>query len=110
MATKEELEKFAGNIKAAAIEFNVSERTIRRWLKSVGLYQPQTKYNPGKINAQQIKEICYLYNALDLTQQEIANKYKISQAMVGRIINAENKNSLSFKGEAIASVKSLNFK
>lgn len=87
MITKEQLIPFKDNIEEAAIEFGKSARTIRRWLQKFDLYNPQEKYRPGKITKEKAAEIRQLERYANLTQTEIAKKYEISQAMVGRIIN-----------------------
>jgi transposase len=86
MPSKEELIPYIDRLAEAAISFNKSTRTIRRWLARYDLYQPQVKYKPGKVT----KEIAAEIRRLDrenMTQTEIAKIIGISQPMVGRVIN-----------------------
>jgi len=83
---KEELLQYANNIKEASIKFNVSERTIRRWLKLHNIYYPKSNYNPNKLTTEQVVEIREKYNA-GHNQQKIANEFKVSQATIANIIN-----------------------
>lgn len=71
MPSKEQLIPYVDCLAEAAIAFNKSTRTIRRWLDRYGLYDPQIKYKPGKVT----KEIAAEIRRLDrenLTQTEIA--------------------------------------
>lgn len=86
MLTPEKDKLSAMSLEEAAAYYGKSTRTIRRWLKKAGIYQPQEKYQPGKIDKQKALQIRRLEKE-GLTQTEIAEKFNISQPMVGKIIN-----------------------
>ena len=83
--TKNELIQFQHDIKSMAQFFDVTEQTVRRWLKYYDLYQPKENYGPKKIPHTTIIEIRKL--ADKYTQKELGKRYNLSQAMIGRIIN-----------------------
>lgn len=57
MPSKEQLEPYVGSLAEAANNFQVSERTIRRWLSYYGLYQPRKNYGPNKLGVEKAKEM-----------------------------------------------------
>jgi len=85
--TKETLYPFRKDIRNAANYFGVTEQTIRRWLKYYEIYEPKRNYGPNKLTAQDKIVIRKLYFSDKHTQQEIADKFEISQTMVGKIVN-----------------------
>ena len=82
--SKEELIKYQG-IKNAAEHFQVTEQTVRRWLKHYGIYHPKKNYGPKKITKSIIQEIRKLHH--DYTQKKLGEKFGLTQAMIGRITN-----------------------
>lgn len=83
---REELIKFNGNIKEASLFFNKSERTIRRWLKKEGLYNPNKNYIPNKLSQEDANKIRNEY-VNNINQNDLAIKYNVSQATIANIIN-----------------------
>lgn len=86
MLTKKDLLPFKHDIEGAAKTFGVSERTIRRWLKKLDIYEPREGYGPGKVDIERAAEIRRLYEE-GHTQAELGKMYGITQAMIGRIVN-----------------------
>ena len=82
---KEELACFSCDIKSAAEKWEVSERTIRRWLQAENLYKPRKGFGPGKLKNKEIEEIRRLKSSY--TQAQLGKMFNVSQAMVGRIVN-----------------------
>jgi hypothetical protein len=82
---KEELIKF--DIKKSAEHFQVTEQTVRRWLKHYGIYHPKQNYGPKKITKNIVQEIRKLYGLDNYTQKKLGDKFGLTQAMIGRIIN-----------------------
>ena len=78
---------FINDLLGGAEHFNKSTRTIRRWLKEQGIYQPKVKYRPGKVDEKKACEIRRLYK-IGLTQSEIGSRFKLSQTTIGRIVNS----------------------
>lgn len=96
---REELADYAENIKAGAVKFKVCERTIRRWLKSEGLYKPKKGYGPGKLDKEKVLKIRQLIKTY--TQVEIAKMFGVSQATVGRVVNnISHSTNIKIKGKA----------
>jgi len=85
--SKEELEPYGQDIKAAAKAFNVTEQTVRRWLKHYGLYHPRRNFGPKHIPKKLVNEIRMLAETDKYTQKELGERFGLSQAMIGRIIN-----------------------
>ena len=85
--TKPELQPYEYDIKGAVQTFNVTEQTIRRWLKHYHLYHPRTNYGPKHVHKSTINEIRKIAKTDKYTQKELGQKYGLSQAMIGRIIN-----------------------
>lgn len=97
---KKELKKFKNNLKEASLFFNKSERTIRRWMKKYGLYNPNVKKQPNKLNYKKAEEIRNLYQ-IGKTQKEISKIYDVSQATIANIINKKTYNKfIVLKGSA----------
>ena len=74
MLTSEKDKLSSLSLEEAAAYYGKSTRTIRRWLKKAGIYQPQEKYRPGKVDKQKAFQIRKL-DKEGLTQKEIAEKY-----------------------------------
>lgn len=101
---KEELMQF-DNYEDAAYYYKVSQRTIRRWLDSYGLYEPKKGFGPGKISDGDVHKIRCLYDQGN-TQAEIGKIFGISQAMVGRIVNdLSHKKGIKMSGSARVSCR-----
>jgi len=83
--SKEELYNYQTDIKGAATYFQVTEQTIRRWLKYYKIYFPKQNYGPKKISKSIIQEIRKLHHTY--TQKKLGEKFGLTQAMIGRIIN-----------------------
>ena len=84
---KEELICYKNNYKDAAIFYRVSERTIRRWMKTFGIYKPKEGYHPGKLDIMIARKIRELYNTDKYTQAALAKKFEVSQGTIGKIVN-----------------------
>jgi|GEM_PF-3902121 transposase len=96
---REELDKYADDIKGAALKWGVSERTIRRWLQSYGSYRPRKGYGPGKLDKFEVVKIRDLIKTH--TQTEIAGMFGVSQATVGRVVNnISHSTDMRLKGKA----------
>lgn len=106
IASLEELLPFKDNIALAAQKFGKSERTIRRWFQSYGIYSPQKKYVPGKVDKRKAAQIRRLERLEDcLTQKAIGEMFGISQSMVGKILNNQaHKTNLEIGGSAKATL------
>jgi DNA-binding MarR family transcriptional regulator len=98
---KEELICYGKDYKSAANFYHVSERTIRRWMTSFGIYKPDHSYHPKKLNMEMANSIRQLYNTDKYTQIQLAKKFKVSQGTIGRIVNNFiYKNGLTIGGKA----------
>jgi response regulator of citrate/malate metabolism len=85
--TKPELQPYEHDIKGAAKTFNITEQTVRRWLKYYNIYHPRNNYGPKHIHKNIISEIRKIARTDKYTQKELGSKFGLSQAMIGRIIN-----------------------
>lgn len=85
--TKEDLVRYGKDYKSAATFYRVSERTIRRWMVNMEIYKPKDGYKPGKLNQSIARQIRVLYDTDKYTQTALAEKFKVTQAIIGRIIN-----------------------
>lgn len=98
---REDLAKYAKDIKGAALKWDVSERTVRRWLQSYDLYSPRKGYGPGKLDKNKVSKIRELIETH--TQVEIAKMFGVSQATVGRVVNnITHSVNMKLKGRAEA--------
>lgn len=101
-----ELIPYQNHLEEAAKHFDVSQRTIRRWLAKVGLYNPKKGWGRGKLGHSQAQEIRDLYRQEKYTQAELAEMFDVSQGMICRIVNNLNyRTSLRLTGEASYRVK-----
>lgn len=85
--SKNDLLPYINDLPGAAEAFNVSERTIRRWLESYKLYDPTPSYGPGKLDEDTAKEIRSMYDTDKYTQSELAEMYGVTQPTIGKIVN-----------------------
>jgi len=104
---KEELEKFQNDLAGGAKAFDVSERTIRRWLEAEGLYRPMEGYGPNKLTPKQVDDIRHLHTVKKYTQSQLGKRFGVTQATIGRIINNiyHKKADLKIGGAAIVSFR-----
>jgi hypothetical protein len=84
---KTELQPYENDIKGAAKAYNVTEQTVRRWLKHYHLYHPRNNFGPKHVHKSIVNEIKKLARTDKYTQKELGIKFGLSQAMIGRIIN-----------------------
>lgn len=105
--TKEELTAYKNKIKVAANKFKVTERTIRRWMSSYGLYNPND--GPGKLDPKKAGKIRKLYRTKDYTQSKLADLFNVTQAAICKIINNKTYpgHGLSLSGQAQYTKKPL---
>lgn len=105
--SKDELEKYQNNLAGAAKAFDVSERTIRRWLEAEGLYKPTEGYGPNKLTPKQVDEIRHLHTVKKYTQAQLGKKFGVTQATIGRIINNiyHKRADLKIGGTAVVSYR-----
>jgi len=80
----EKIRTLANNIKEAAKQFDVSEKTICRWLKSEGLYECKSNYGV-KLNMQKAKEIRKKFNE-GFEIKELASEYCVTFSAISRIV------------------------
>lgn len=68
-----------------AICFGVSERTARRWLKALDIYEPRKGYGPGKISDPDALDI-RISKSDGESVKSLANRYNVSPATIYRIV------------------------
>lgn len=85
--TKKQLLSYVGNFKSAAKKFDVSERTIRRWMKEHDIYEPKIGFGPSKLDKRKAAKIRKLDACGKYTQTELAKMFNVTQATIGRILN-----------------------
>mgnify|MGYP002624854821 CR=1 FL=1 len=96
-----ELIPYQNHLEEAAKNFGVSQRTIRRWLTEVGLYNPRKGWGRGKLARTQVQKIRDLYRQEKQTQAEMAEMFDVSQAMICRIVNnLSHRTTVRLGGEA----------
>jgi len=101
MPTKKELQEALSKMKKKEIaaEYNVSESTVNRWLKSHDLVRKG--WGPGKLSVDKAREIRNLYAAGEYTQEQLAEMMDVCQSAINKIINNQTyKDGASFGGEA----------
>ena len=92
---------YQNHLSEAAKRFDVSERTIRRWLDEFGLYHPKKGWGRGKLNQDQVCEIRELYQQEKCTQAQLAEMFNVTQAMICRIVNnVSHRTALRLSGSA----------
>lgn len=87
MPPLEVLKPFANDIANAAVQFDVSERTVRRWLHSAGLTEKKTGWGP-KLNKSQVNEVHKL-DREGFKIVEIAKMMNVSHVAISKIINGQ---------------------
>lgn len=83
--TKAALSRFKDR-KVAAKHYDVNEKTIIRWQRYYGLYQPRKNYG-RKLDATKAEKIRMLYFGEKQAIEEIAEQFGVTIASVYRIIN-----------------------
>lgn len=107
MPPKKELQKSLETMskKEVAAHFDVSESTLNRWMK---LYELCRKgWGPGKLSYEQAQEIRKLYSGGKHTQEQLAEKMKVCQSTINKIINNQiyKEKFLSGKAEVKLNIK-----
>lgn len=82
--SKEELE--GRDRKELACSYNVSIRTICRWLDFYGLYKPKENYGPYKLTLEQVIEVRAMYLA-GWKRKDLAARYGVTFAAISRVIH-----------------------
>lgn len=99
--TKKELFKYKDDIKGASLFFKKSERTIRRWLKSKDLYNPNINYKPNKLSRKNVANIRLEYDE-GISQVNLAKKYNVSQASIANVVNLKTyKQNIKLSGNFV---------
>lgn len=88
MPTLEELKPFLNDIANAAVHFNVSERTVRRWLHATGLTEKRSGWGP-KLKKSQVNEIHRL-DSQGMKVVDIAKLMNVSHAAISKILNGQS--------------------
>ena len=83
--TKEQLEKYKSRTEAAQA-LGVSERTVIRWQKRFGLYEPKANYGCNKITDQQADEIRRRREAGEKVK-DLATEFGVTFVTISRIVN-----------------------
>jgi transcriptional regulator with XRE-family HTH domain len=86
MPKLEELQPYVNNRKKAAEKFGVTEKTIIRWLKHYGFYQPRPNYGCNKLNIEKAIEIRQLHKE-GKSIKELAELYGVTFSTISRIIH-----------------------
>ena len=81
--SKQELQSHTD--KELALRYRCSVRTVQRWRKKLNIKRPG--WGPRKLNMDKAREIRRRYWDDNLTQQELAELYQVSQAAIGRVVN-----------------------
>ena len=82
--SKEELAKHT-DIREAARHFQVSERTIRRWLKHYDMYHPKQTYQ-SKLDIAKAREIRRKYSD-GIKMKVLAEEYQVSIVTISKVVN-----------------------
>jgi len=82
--SKEDIIPYIHKRKEAAQKFEVSEKTILRWLKSYGIYE-HGQYGRGKLNFEKAKEIRNKYKD-GTSMKKLAQEYKVTFATISRVV------------------------
>lgn len=83
--SKEDLAPYVHDRKEAAKTFNVSEKTVMRWLKSYGMYE-HGHYGRGKIGKAKAVEIREKHKQ-GVPIKILAEQYQVSFAAISRVIH-----------------------
>jgi len=96
----------SGTQDQAADAFGCSVRTVRRWVRTLGLgrrrAERKTRRVP-KLDSERAKVIRTLYGTEEYTQTQLAAMFGVSQSMIARVVNnkAYREESLgTFSGSA----------
>jgi transposase len=82
---KEELEPYVHDRKAATKKYDVSEKTIIRWLKSYNIYE-HGHYGRGKIGKEKAVEIRTKHQE-GASIKSLAKEYDVSFASISRVVH-----------------------
>lgn len=87
MLTKKELQQYLDSMskKDVAAELEISQSTLNRWMKVHGLCRKG--WGPGKLSYEKAQEIRKLYSSGKHTQESLAEKMKVCQSTINKIIN-----------------------
>lgn len=102
--SREELEGLINQfpLEKVAEIYNISERTVSRWIKRYDL--PKRSY---KLDLYKATKIRRLYFVDGLSLQEIAKLYNVTHTTIGRIVNDiiyKDENLMSIKGNGVIRV------
>lgn len=86
---KEELVLFQDDRKAAAKHFDVSERTVSRWMQHYGIYKPKANYGCGKLSRGRAKDIRVKHQE-GMMMKDLAEEYGVTVAAISRIVHNIN--------------------
>lgn len=81
----DDLKPFVKDRTKAAEKYNVSERTISRWMKSYDIYLPKSNYGV-KLDIQKAREIRTKYTS-GILIKDLAEQYDVTFSAISRIIN-----------------------
>ena len=82
--SSKDLLPFINNRKEAAEKFAVSEKTVSRWMKSYGIYNPKKNYG-CKLDIIKAREIRKKYEQ-GTEIKDLAEEYQVTFSAVSRII------------------------
>ena len=100
MPSKEELLPYVDDRKSAAEKFDVSVKTISRWMKENGIYKPKKNYGT-KLNLEKARDIRKKYED-GQEIKDLAKEYHVTFSAISRII--QNITYTDLKETAIVSV------
>jgi hypothetical protein len=82
----DELRPFTFDRVAAAEKFSVTEKTIIRWMKQYGLYEPLRNCGPNRLNMDKAREMRRLHKQ-GSSVSELSSRYHVTVTTVSRVIN-----------------------
>ena len=82
-----DLNPFLGDVEKIAIHFNVSDRTVRRWLSHYEIYEPKKNFGPNKLGKKKAREIRAKYNNQKVSIKKLAEEYGVTFATISRILH-----------------------
>ena len=85
--SKEDLERFNGNLREVADFYDISERTARRWMQGYDLFKPQENYGACKLSFQQAKEIRVRHTNESMSIKDLAKDYDVTFSAISRILH-----------------------
>lgn len=86
---RSQLSSYESDFKKVAIDFNVSERTARRWLNDYGLYHPKRNFGAYKLSLEDAREIRIKHINNGVSSKDLAKEYEVTFASIRRILNNE---------------------